>query len=310
MFRNRDGAALIFAIVLVALFTSLALVFLEKLYPFAQNVSGIERANMAYYVMISSIEKSLETVEWKAPWKIRPQQFPLIPTPSTFTGYTVTVLTGSNVIPVSGYGNSEYDQNWNIISLGQPIQLVLPGGIQWSNVSIVFRIPDLNLDGNFDSNDGNLNTNSWYVNWILIGSGKALVPWDKDELILGSSLNMKWDISIAAKQGKAIRDNEVKRWFSEYYSDSSPSGLWNCNDSTNDFLCTIKFSILRPLIDETPQWKNIPYLEYQITNIGRNIPLQFMTLDAKGVVYGYARVRRILIPQITTNAAFDFAVFQ
>ena len=35
-----------------------------------------------------------------------------------------------------------------------------------------------------------------------------------------------------------------------------------------------------------------------------------MTLDAEGIVYGYARVRRILIPQITTNAAFDFAVFQ
>ena len=101
MFRSRSGAALIFAIVLIALFTSLALVFLEKLYPFAQNVSGVERANMAYYVMISSIEKSLQTVHWKEPWKIQPNQYPESPNPNIFTGYTVRVLTGSNIIPVS-----------------------------------------------------------------------------------------------------------------------------------------------------------------------------------------------------------------
>lgn len=35
-----------------------------------------------------------------------------------------------------------------------------------------------------------------------------------------------------------------------------------------------------------------------------------MIIDASGRVNGYTRTRRILIPQITTNTALDFAVLQ
>lgn len=45
------------------------------------------------------------------------------------TGRRLTVSTGGTSVPVGGKGNSPYDSNYNIIGLGQPIQLVIPDGV-------------------------------------------------------------------------------------------------------------------------------------------------------------------------------------
>jgi hypothetical protein len=55
----------------------------------------------------------------------------------------------------------------------------------------------------------------------------------------------------------------------------------------------------------------LPFLEYKISfGASADIPNQYMIIDASGRVNGYTRTRRILIPQITTNTALDFAVLQ
>lgn len=44
--------------------------------------------------------------------------------------------------PVRSLGTSSFNPDWNIISLGQPVQIVIPEDIDWSKVEITFRVPD------------------------------------------------------------------------------------------------------------------------------------------------------------------------
>lgn len=66
--------------------------------------------------------------------------------------------------------------------------------------------------------------------------------------------------------------------------------------------------MLRPV--KSRNHGDFPYLEYKLVDLNKEIPLQFMTLDATGYVGDYTRKRSVQIPQITTNAALDFAVLQ
>ena len=44
-------------------------------------------------------------------------------------------------MPKAGYGNSPYSPDYNIISLGEPVQIVIPGEVDWDDVSFEFRVP-------------------------------------------------------------------------------------------------------------------------------------------------------------------------
>ena len=46
-------------------------------------------------------------------------------------------------MPSAGRGNSPYDDDYNIIALGQPVQIVIPDGIDWNNVDFHFRVPSI-----------------------------------------------------------------------------------------------------------------------------------------------------------------------
>jgi hypothetical protein len=99
MHTSRSASALLFSLILLTLFTTLSLVFMERLIPFTQNVSGIERTNMAYYTMIGAIERTILTIkDGKKPWTIEPRSSAL-PSPQVFTGYVTMVETGGMIIP-------------------------------------------------------------------------------------------------------------------------------------------------------------------------------------------------------------------
>lgn len=75
----------------------------------------------------------------------------------------------------------------------------------------------------------------------------------------------------------------------------------------SDYRCTLRLSLINavPLRDG----KTAPILEYKVT-FNKPIPHQYMVLDARGYIGNYIRDRRVLIPQITTHTALDFAVLQ
>ena len=70
-----------------------------------------------------------------------------------------------------GEGNSPYDTNYNIIGLGEPVQLVVPDGVIWSAVKFQFRIPQI---GNSSTGVAPTLSNSGFVLWTIASTGASL----------------------------------------------------------------------------------------------------------------------------------------
>lgn len=92
---------------------------------------------------------------------------------SSSTGKTIIALTGGTSIPTIGNGNSIYsaDRSWNIISLGQPVQIVVPHGLDWNSITLSLRVPQI---GNAGTGVNALMTNTGLVLWSLASSGASL----------------------------------------------------------------------------------------------------------------------------------------
>ena len=124
--HSSRGSALLIAMIILILVTLLTTVFLELIWGSAQTVQGIEASNVAYYQSVGIIEEQLidPTVSKKTPWNIKSYSGAY-----TNTGRKLEVSTGSAIMPVVGKGNSPYDDDYNIISLGNPVQIVIPPGL-------------------------------------------------------------------------------------------------------------------------------------------------------------------------------------
>jgi hypothetical protein len=115
---------------------------LEKIWRFADQTENIEQSNAAYYLATSAIEEAIYTTDKRTPWNISPIEKGTIQT----VGYTGTAVKYTQIIPRPGNGNSGFDPNWNMISLGDPVQIVIPNGVDWGAVYFHFRVPDLDRD--------------------------------------------------------------------------------------------------------------------------------------------------------------------
>jgi hypothetical protein len=117
-------------------------VFFEKLFRFSNASNGIENSNVAYYKALGIIEDALYTggVNKYTPWNIKNASVGAY----TTSGSRLSVTTGSTSVPATGSGNSPYDTDYNIISIGEPVQLVIPNGLNnWGGVSFYFRVPQI-----------------------------------------------------------------------------------------------------------------------------------------------------------------------
>ena len=322
--NNTWGFALIIAISLLAFVTIMTVVFIEKLYPYTKLVRNIEDSNISYYYATASVEETLLTMSWTSPWNATPKT-DMGTIAKGLTGYIMEMSTGSNNIPAIWKWNSPHDANWNILSLGRPVQIVIPSWVVWTDVDFSFRIPDEFLSGIPNAQRELQNMGSGYVNWMLIyGTGAFYasgelntIKW-MDIIMTGSTYG--WIatapyniITDRAKNGKFTSPTWPTGTIHDYYINAT-HGPWNgltgihCND-TPWYQCTLKLSIIRPLVLVND--KQLPYIEYKVNfPTGLQIPLQFMTLQSYGFSRGYVRTRRIFVPQITTNTALDFTVFQ
>lgn len=316
-FRHSRGFALIIAVALLGFVTSMTIVFIEKLYPYARMVRNIEDSNIAYYNAITSIEATLFTMSGAHPWDGIPQS-----TAVTDTGYLMYMTTGSSIIPAPSKWNSPYNADWNIFSLGQPIQLVIPNWIVWWDASMQFRfrIPPQFLSWVLVADRTFQNNGSGYINWMFVYNTGAFYADAEINTIPGSQIFISgWAVNNVPQINftEATLPNYVWRyyidntftWQLEDYYNNTAYGPWINGANCAGYNCTLKLSIIRPL--KLVNGKTIPYLEYQVQFPNSTIlPLQFMTLQSYGYSRGYIRTRRIFVPQITTNTALDFTVFQ
>jgi hypothetical protein len=293
--HQKNGSAIIIALVVLTLLTVMSTVFFEKLYRFSQASEGIENSNVAYYKALGIIESSLFTgsVSKYTPWNVANGSAGSV----TSSGQSISVSTGGTSVPVTGKGNSPYDPNYNIISLGEPIQLVVPNGINWDTVNFQFRIPDIG------GNTGVVNASSWFILWTLASSWASLFASGETNIFKGNALN-NIASQISTYNGTSNSWSSVN--FKAFYE--SPFYLWTTGSNCTWFQCTLKLSLIKPVT--TLDGRSYTFLEYRISGFGASIPSQYMDIHAEGYAYGFLRTRDLKFPQITTNTALDFAVLQ
>jgi hypothetical protein len=302
MYRSRKGSALLISLIVLTLVTVMSMVFFEKLFRFSQASEGIENSNIAYYKALWIIETAMYGV-WVnkfTPWNVKD---------TTDWGTYLNswaileVTTGSTIMPDPGKWNSPYDSNYNIISLWEPVQLVIPDGLgNWAGVIFQFRIPQISPTSS--TGVSVWGSNSWYVLWTFASSWASLFASGEANII-------RWFELDGANRDLSTREGRSNSWSSVAFQDfyNGPGFLWAGNGANCAwYQCTLKLSLLRP-IPTTDTNRTVNFLEYKIT-FGTQIPSQYMNLRAEGFANGFLRQRSFQFPQITTNTALDFAVLQ
>lgn len=307
--KKHSWSALLIGMIVIIFLSIFVVSFLEKALRIGQSVKSVEQSTQAYYFATSSIEKQLKenTDLRKKPWTTTGSIVS-----SGFTGSILTVTSSGSSIPIIWKWNSRYDDNWNIISMDRPIQIVFNNfnrdNFLNNNTKFYFRIPVIETKSVSNIN----NSFSWVIYFSVWNSEKIFYLW-KDQTITA------WDIfSKQNTQPKFIIQMDKKWIVYNPKNINNPledeKNLSNLIDNNldcwgwNDYSCTLKISMLNPVIADN--WSIIPFLEYKIENINWSVPLQFMELDSKWFAWKLIRQRKVDIPQITTNTALDFAVLQ
>lgn len=298
--KNRKGSALLIALVVLIILIIMSTVFIERLLSFSKSSEGVENSNVAYYHALGSIEKALFTgwVDKFTPWNIATSAV----WNTTITGSLLKVLTGSTTIPVTGFGNSPYDSDWNMVSLWSPVQLVVPDGIAWDSVNFYFRIPKLDSTQTSTNIDTSL-SNSGVILWMLTSTGNTLFASGETSIFLWSEID---GIAKNISGRIGITNEGIFKLFRQFYTND----LWINGNDCAGYRCTLKLSMIRPVTIMGNPNTIIPFLEYKITGFNKSVPQQYMHIQADGYAYGFMRSRTIELPQITTSNTLDFAVVQ
>jgi hypothetical protein len=297
--RSQEGSALIVGLIIVVLLTIMTVSFLEKVLGLGRVSGGISNSAQAYALTTGLIEEQLmdSAMTKQAPWMIPTTVEWTGSLAGSSTGRTLAAYTGGNILPMPKKWNSQYSDEWNIIGIGQPVQIVIPNGVNWGSVQFYFRVPS--IPGETSST---ISTSaSGVILWTFGYSGASLYASGETNIF---KLN---DIDGSSKTIDAknwLTNTGVSIRFDAFYNN-----YWsNCAG----FQCTLKLSMIRPFV--TTWGKSYPFLEYKIdfSNVSPviRIPSQYMILDSSAFVRGYLRSRQVRIPQITTNTATDFAVLQ
>lgn len=300
LYKNKKWSALMIAIICIVIISTIMIYFLEKLLPIARNIKWIENSTVAYYNALSWIEQSqlfMKTAPvWTESWATYITSNP--------QWYSFQITASGTQIPITWEWNSEYNSGRNIIWPWQPVQLAIWEHIDWNLVNFIFKAPDwMWLTWTLAS--------SWIINWQLSGKNSdwtwiiLYASWENN-MIKWSNIINKDTIVLNSKDWF---DLNWSGWtFNNFYNASAPfttTWLWtNCNWNE----CTLKLSIINPLI--WTWWQSIPYLEYQISFWSVKVPLQYAIINSDWYSYWFKRHIRRTVGQQTTSEALDFTVFQ
>ena len=293
------GSAILIALIVLTLLTIVTTVFLEKIFHFSDTSEGIESSNIAYYSAVGLIEEQLmdPNVTKYTPWNVRS-------TGSLSNAYgsgkQLLVDSWSSIIPRPGKGNSTISSDYNIISLGEPLQLVIPSGVDWNNVTFEFRVPPIAWQGTGVALSMD---NSGVILWTFGYTGASLFASGETQIFKWIDLNT---VTNKFSSFSGITNSGSSVSIGDFYTNMSYLGInWaNCAG----FACTLKLSLIRPVL--LADGRSLPFLEYRINFWWVTVPTQFMTIDSTAYAYKFLRTRTVAIPQITTSTALDFAVLQ
>ena len=108
--KNNQGSALIVTIFITMILMLMAIYLLERIVPIARNVKGIENGNIAYYQAETAVEAALMNKDASNPGTEYSSGITI-----GNKSWKVSTISSGSTIPLSGFGNSEYDSDWNRI---------------------------------------------------------------------------------------------------------------------------------------------------------------------------------------------------
>lgn len=291
MKKNTQWFSIIIAIWLVLFISLSSYVILDTIVPFSKNTKGMEQSTSAYYLAGAGIEKALFHVAKRS--SLTTESGSIMPTSST--GFAFQTTSSGTIIPPALKWNSEYDKNYNQVSLVEQIQLEVWNNMvtDWSGVNFYFKVPAFT---------GWTLTLSWWnipiINWILSNEDDSLIAtWSylqASQISNSSDTSSTWNIDS--------RDGLTLWWATQPFS-----SFYTTNCLTKS--CVLKMSIVNDLVLSTWNTK-IPYLEYKIDFGTNSVPQRYTLIQASWKAYGFKKDLEVQVPQQTVNQAFDFTVFQ
>lgn len=332
MKKNKKAMSLIIVMWILLVTWLLALTLLELIIPFSRSVVWMENSSRAYYLANSWIEEwlyRLKIDENLGNWKVFiPRDFNSL-NPDTWINtswillntfnwnisWSIFDLTNkSNIEPIVSKWNSEFDKNFNKISVWEPIQM----DVTWLDLSsfeIIFKIPiidnkkyklkpNLNRDKDIYIN-WQLSGKDWFINWVSERWTRSFWRFTRSntDFLFDSSFLNSWTWILLRNLSWEDKDKNIRN-LETYKNTICP---W-INEK-----CILKFSIvndLKALEEWTSREITLPYLEWQIKSQRSQFKLRYADLKADWKSYWYLRSLELKVPQTTVNEAFDFAVFQ
>ncbi len=295
---NKKWFSIVMVMWLVVFINLIAIGILEYIVPYSRETKNIENSVASYYQAESWIEDALFFLKDKdfEPWT---QSWNSLSSDVIDSAFNI-VWRGS-VLPPTWQWNSEYDNNWNKISVWNPIQFeiwdnYIDSTDNFNNI-MAFRVPDIDESWTM--------TLSWtnilpVINWQLSSEWNSLNAtgsyiYPSDICNSGESFS---DCELDFLSFWWIDLNNNERDFSDFYDNECWAWSW----------CILKLSVINKLEEDTNN-TSIPYLEWQF-KFDDNIPLRYTIIDTQGKAYGYKKDLKVRVSQETTNEAFDFTVFQ
>lgn len=303
--QNKKAFSLLLAIFIVFICTLLALYILDYIIPFWRNTKWMENWVKAYYQAYWWIEIAL--LERRKSWN-DPYFETWARNIVRSTWYYFSMISTWSSIPMPGEWNSDTDNNYNKISLKEPVQLVLKNALTWENVKFYFKVPNFTwwlaltwgteynvINWQLSSNDDTLIALSWsIIKWSEIYHSDFI--WS--ETTNWTKINDRGWYKLSEEATRAALSDRNPEAFSIFYSDNCSGPSW----------CILKLSVVNKL--ESTNWNIIPYLDYKITWFNQNVANYYSVIKSSWVVYGYRRDLKVFVPQKTTVSAFDFTIFQ
>lgn len=293
MKKNNEWMSIMLAVVMTFSMVWLSIFILSYIKPFAEQTKSIENSVEAYYVAYSWVEKALFE-----PWSINTWAGNI----SSYSKLDKVVTT--SIIPENWKWSSTFDKDFNILKVGQPIELTF-NKPSWKSITLnsklEIKVPDVKWNGSKNLDDPGFLGN--VLNWTISWTDK--ITWDKVTLqanptwwlITYTKIN-SWKISISS-----LSWINSTNWSSENF--------WPFYNSLKDWEeVKIKFTVINRNL--TSSSKKIPYLEAKLDFSWDNLAVKdrFINIDSDGRVYWYQKNIKLRVPSETTSEAFDFTIFQ
>lgn len=194
---NREGFAIFLAMLLTVLIVLMGVYLIDKLVPASKDVKGVEHGNVAYYKAASAVELALSELSGNNPGTQTGSSAGNL----SGSGYSLSTVGSGTVVPRPGFGNSEYDDDWNVIAIGRPVQIKLPDGYRPSDLRLEFRVPDLNRNGQSGEQGGGepsealSGTVAQIVNWSISTTADTLVS-ASSQVLTADQINQAAPLSL------------------------------------------------------------------------------------------------------------------